>query len=101
MAKTAMRRVLGVANAEASALTDAELLRRFAGGRDADAFADLVTRHGPMVLGVCRRILGNDADADDACQAVFLILVRKAGSIRPPGRSTLGAAAVHRAAHRA
>jgi RNA polymerase sigma factor (sigma-70 family) len=66
-------------------LTDAQLLSRFAGGGmdTADAaFRELIDRHGPMVLGVCRQILRSPQDADDAFQATFLVLVRKAGSIR-------------------
>jgi RNA polymerase sigma factor (sigma-70 family) len=64
--------------------SDGELLERFASGRDERAFRQLVRRHGPMVLGACRRLLGSHHDAEDAFQAVFLILVRKANSIRRP-----------------
>jgi DNA-directed RNA polymerase specialized sigma24 family protein len=68
----------------APAPTDVELLRRWGTQRDEEAFAALVRRHGGMVHGVCRRILGNSHDADDAFQAVFLILARKAGTLRHP-----------------
>src|SRR5438270_14047261 len=63
---------------------DAELLRRFARGRDDAAFTILVRRHGPMVLGVCRRVLKRPHDAEEAFQTTFLILVRKAGSLSHP-----------------
>jgi RNA polymerase sigma factor (sigma-70 family) len=62
-------------------LTDADLLTRFADNRDEAAFEVLVWRHGPMVYGLCRRLLRRREDADDAFQASFLILVRKARSI--------------------
>jgi len=64
--------------------SDAELLRSFSTGRHEAAFETLVRRHGPMVQGVCRRILGDVHDAEDAFQAVFLVLVRKSASIRRP-----------------
>lgn len=64
--------------------TDAQLLQRFATNQDGAAFEMLVQRHGPMVLGLCRRLLHNATDAEDAFQATFLILARRAGSIRKP-----------------
>jgi RNA polymerase sigma factor (sigma-70 family) len=63
---------------------DAALLARFVSHRDESAFAALVSRHGPMVLGVCRRVLRDRHEAEDALQATFLMLARKAGSIRRP-----------------
>jgi RNA polymerase sigma factor (sigma-70 family) len=68
----------------AQELTDRELLDRFHRLRDQSAFERLVRRHGPMVLGVCRRVLAHAHDAEDAFQATFMVLVRKAGSIRDP-----------------
>jgi RNA polymerase sigma factor (sigma-70 family) len=71
----------------AAGLSDRQLLDRFRSGRDAGgeaAFAALVARHGPMVLGVCRQVLGDHQLAEDAFQAVFLVLARRARSIRDP-----------------
>jgi RNA polymerase sigma factor (sigma-70 family) len=64
--------------------TDRELLARLAAGLDECAFATLVRRHGPLVMGICVRVLRNFHDAEDACQATFLVLLRKAGSIDRP-----------------
>jgi RNA polymerase sigma factor (sigma-70 family) len=65
-------------------LDDGQLLERFVAHRDEHAFAGLVERLGPMVAGVCRRRLVDPRDVEDAFQATFLVLVRKAGSIRDP-----------------
>ncbi len=63
-------------------LGEGALLDRFVSQRDETAFEEIVARHGPMVLGVCRRWLTNPSDVEDAIQAVFLILVRKAATLK-------------------
>ncbi len=65
-------------------LGDGQLLERYLVARDEAAFEALVDLHGPMVLGLCRRMLRDPRDVEDAFQATFLILVRKASAIRDP-----------------
>jgi DNA-directed RNA polymerase specialized sigma24 family protein len=67
---------------QAGSLSDRECLERFKVRHDEEAFAMLVRRHGPMVRGVCRRVLRHAEDAEDVFQATFLVLARKAGAIR-------------------
>jgi len=69
-------------------LSDAMLLERFVNGREESAFVTLVERHGPLVEGVCRRLLRDDHDAEDVYQATFLVLARKASSV--PWRGSVG-----------
>src|SRR5262249_49560147 len=83
---TVLHQLHGAAGARATAdLSDADLLGCFLDRRDEVAFAILVRRHGPMVLGVCRRLLRDSHDAEDAFQATFLVLARKASSVNPRG----------------
>ena len=70
-------------------LDESQLLNRFLTSGDESAFEAIVGRHGPMVLGVCRHVLGDQHDVEDAFQATFLILVKKARSLRD--REVLGA----------
>jgi RNA polymerase sigma factor (sigma-70 family) len=69
-------------------LSDGHLLTLFVRHRDGDAFEALLNRHGPMVLGVCRRVLLNPHDAEDAFQATFLVFARKAGTVS--GQDSVG-----------
>jgi RNA polymerase sigma factor (sigma-70 family) len=80
--RTVVHQVRSLAAGPGAGLSDADLLHAFLSRHDEAAFAALVRRHGPMVLGVCRRVLGHVQDAEDAFQATFLLLARKGGSVR-------------------
>jgi RNA polymerase sigma factor (sigma-70 family) len=80
-------RQLATAN-DTRSVPDRQLLERFTRGRDEAAFDALVRRHGPLVLGVCRRLLHQEQDVEDVFQATFLVLARKAGSVG--GRASVG-----------
>jgi RNA polymerase sigma factor (sigma-70 family) len=79
LARQLLRVVLGT-----SEVPDRDLLARFVASRDEDAFAEIVRRHGPMVLAVCRRVTGRPHDAEDAFQAAFLVLARRAAHVGRP-----------------
>jgi RNA polymerase sigma-70 factor (ECF subfamily) len=88
MATNQLRRVIDTLHSaalphEGAAPTDGQLLESYVRSREESAFVALVQRHGPMVWGVCRRLLRGHQDAEDAFQATFLVLVRKAASVRP------------------
>src|SRR5262249_47914117 len=93
--ETLVRMMWAEASSGRSAVCDRELLRRFADTGDQRAFAALVQRHAGMVFGVCRRVLANAHDAEDACQATFLVLARKAkgGRWQPSAANWLSATA--------
>ena len=84
-----VRRLREMALVDGAGLSDGELLERYVCHREEAAFTALVRIHGPMVLGVCRRLLRDTHDADDAFQATFLVLVRKAHAVVP--RERIGA----------
>jgi RNA polymerase sigma factor (sigma-70 family) len=93
-----LRHIRGMRQAgDLAEAADGALLQRFVLGHDEAAFAQLVRRHGPMVLGVGRRVLGNPEDAEDVFQATFLLLARKAATIRK--RDSVGSF-LHGVAHR-
>ncbi len=77
-----VRRIRQLAAQAGTPQSDLQLLQQFIAQRDESAFAALVRRHGAMVLGVCRNVLHHQQDAEDACQAAFLVLARKANTIR-------------------
>src|SRR4051812_46355090 len=78
-----VQQLRAAAGRDGAGLTDGELLTAFLGRGDEDALATLVERHAPMVWGVCRRLLRNPHDAEDAFQATFLVLVQKAATVVP------------------
>ena len=80
---TLVQQIRAAVERDGGGRSDGELLTRFLSQRDHDALAALVKRHAPMVWGVCRRILGNQHDAEDAFQATFIVLVRKAATVVP------------------
>ena len=81
MQATVLAQIARAASARQEALTDAQLLQQFVDNNDQDAFGIVITRHSAMVLAVCKRVLHIQQDAEDACQAVFVVLAKKARSV--------------------
>src|SRR4051794_3660553 len=93
-----LRHLLGlIESGTIAGLSDAQLLERYVAYRDERAFAVLVKRHGPMVLSVCKATLAGSPEVEDAFQATFLVLIRKAPTIR--GQQAVGGW-LHRVAQR-
>ena len=81
--------------------SDRDLLAAYESGRGQAAFTELMRRHGPMVLRTCRRVLGSGPDAEDAFQATFVLLARKAGQLRREAAGPLSLGGwLHRVAYR-
>src|SRR5262245_63930831 len=94
--RTVVRHLHRLAGAgETAPSADADLLARYAATRDEAAFAEIVQRHGPLVWAVCRTGL-TAADADDAFQATFLVLARRAAAVRKPASLACGLSGVAR-----
>jgi RNA polymerase sigma factor (sigma-70 family) len=81
MSRVPVRQLRELCSADADKLSDRDLVARFAADHDEEAFAAVVRRHGPMVLNACRRLLRHEQDVEDAFQAVFLVLARRAGTV--------------------